>query len=367
MISFNQNAVSLLCILVGFVYSQRNLDDVCTLKSTGLQGVCKFIKDCPSAQEELQQHHVPQICSFHRFDPIICCPPVRKPGEISKKKCEEYSAYVNETYIPPIGLIDAEPVTSYECGHTVETLIVGGTEAQQKEFPHMAAIGYGSSIEDAGWFCGGTLLSDEYVLTAAHCLSNQNWGDAKWVKLGVTRLTSTHRKRQHIEVAELIPHPKYKAASHYYDIGLLKLKKLAKLNSFSRPACLYSKEEITAEKAIATGWGQTEFGGTSSNDLLKVTLELTDPNACTRLYRPWRRLQNGILSESQICAGSQLGNDTCQGDSGGPLQIYHIHDDIKCMYDIIGVVSFGKSCYGSPGVYTRVSYYIKWIEDIVWP
>ncbi|KAJ3644114.1 hypothetical protein Zmor_026787 [Zophobas morio] len=87
MISFNQNAVSLLCILVGFVYSQRNLDDVCIVQSTGLQGVCKLIKDCPSAQKKLQQHHLPQICGFHRFDPIICCPSVatRKPGEISKK------------------------------------------------------------------------------------------------------------------------------------------------------------------------------------------------------------------------------------------------------------------------------------------
>jgi secreted trypsin-like serine protease len=56
-----------------------------------------------------------------------------------------------------------------------------------------------------------------------------------------------------------------------------------------------------------------------------------------------------------------------QGDSGGPLQIYHVGDEIKCMYDIIGITSSSKFCLGNPGIYTRVSYFIKWIEDIVWP
>ncbi|XP_018562107.1 transmembrane protease serine 4-like [Anoplophora glabripennis] len=73
-----------------------------------------------------------------------------------------------------------------------------------------------------------------------------------------------------------------------------------------------------------------------------------------------------------ICAGSSIeSRDTCKGDSGGPLQVYHDKSQgIRCMYDIVGVTSFGKSCglaKNLPGVYTRVSAYIKWIEDTVWP
>lgn len=67
------------------------------------------------------------------------------------------------------------------------------------------------------------------------------------------------------------------------------------------------------------------------------------------------------------CYINKYYNILFQGDSGGPLQIYHSNDDIECMYDIVGITSFGKACSGSPGVYTRVSKYIEWIENIVWP
>ncbi|KAJ3644249.1 hypothetical protein Zmor_026917 [Zophobas morio] len=192
-------------------------------------------------------------------------------------------------------------------------------------------------------------------------------GNALWVRLGITRLTDRYR-RQQIKITERIPHPEYRVDSHCHDIGLLRLKKAARLNSFSQPACLYLDSEIRSERAIATGWGYTSYGGSTSNDLLKVVLDLFNQSTCSQYYQNHRRVTQGILDNLQVCAGSVKGNnDTCQGDSGGPLQIYHRGDAIKCMYDIIGVSSFGLGFVGSPGVYVRVSNYIKWIEDIVWP
>ena len=134
--------------------------------------------------------------------------------------------------------------------------------------------------------------------------------DAKWVKIGVTKLNSTFR-RQHFEIAELIRHPKYKSSSHYNDIGLIKLKKSARLNSYARPACLYVNEQISTRRAVATGWGRTAQEGDLSNDLLKVIIEFIDHDTCDSKYRNVRKLKKGILDDRQVCAGSE-GKDTCQ-------------------------------------------------------
>ncbi|XP_063907522.1 serine protease snake-like isoform X1 [Zophobas morio] len=355
-------------IFLGAVCCQKLIGDICIIKSTGAKGACTLFANCEKARVDLKQYfRFPQVCGFQETQLIVCCTPRRIPGEISKAKCEEYSRYVYKTSVPPIALYDAKPVTRNECGHQVTKLIVGGEAAGRKEFPHMAAIGYDSPGEGIKWLCGGTILSERYVLTAAHCLSDHNAGNALWVRLGVTNLNSTYR-RQEIKISERIPHPEYKPNSYYHDIGLLRLEKEAQLNSYSRPACLYLDSKITKKRAIATGWGHTSFNGATSNDLLKVVLDLFDQSTCGAYYQNYRKVSQGILDNLQVCAGSvDATKDTCQGDSGGPLQIYHTDNKIKCMYDIIGVTSFGRGCAGSPGVYVRISNYIKWIEDIVWP
>ncbi|XP_063907519.1 serine protease snake-like isoform X2 [Zophobas morio] len=372
-------------IFLGAVYCQKFIDDTCTIKSTGAKGVCTLFANCEKAREDLKYNRFPHVCGFQETQPIVCCPqsqnvtretsvteknaPVaRKPGEISRRKCEEYSQYVYEILVPPTGLVGQKPVKKYECGHQVTKLIVGGDPAGRKEFPHMAAIGYNSSDEGMQWLCGGSILSSRYVLTAAHCLCDVNAGKALWVRVGVTKLNDTSYHRQQIRIADRILHPEYRENSFYHDIALLRLERDVTLNLFSRPACLYLKSKIMAVTAIATGWGHTDFAGSTSNDLLKVMLDLYNETTCSRFYENERTLPQGILDNLHICAGSVEGhNDTCQGDSGGPLQIFHSGDNIRCMYDIIGVTSFGRGCAGGAGIYVRVSNYIKWIEDIVWP
>lgn len=140
-----------------------------------------------------------------------------------------------------------------------------------------------------------------------------------------------------------------------------------RFNEFVRPACLWHKDHIdTDSQAIATGWGVTKFGGQKADDLLKVSLNLFPFDECKKLYGRHRRIPKGILA-SQLCAGSRNGEDrdTCQGDSGGPIQV--MAKGNSCLFYIVGITSFGKSCASNaPGVYTKVSSYLSWIEQVVW-
>lgn len=107
-------------------------------------------------------------------------------------------------------------------------------------------------------------------------------------------------------------------------------------------------------------------GGDRSDDLLKVQLNIFRNNECDAFFDRTRKLPDGIV-ESQLCAGNRGGRkDTCEGDSGGPLQV--VNPGNNCIFHVIGLTSFGKSCglANSPGVYTRISSYLDWIEANVW-
>jgi len=149
----------------------------------------------------------------------------------------------------------------------------------------------------------------------------------------------------------------------------LVLERNVEFNIYVRPACL-PEELSNFDLVIATGWGRVEWGGLTSNELQKVTLQTFTYEECNQTYRYDinRRLTNGIDDNTQLCCGSKSeAKDTCQGDSGGPIQI--VHKTIHCSYIIVGVTSFGKYCgaINIPGVYTRVSTYKPWIESIIWP
>ncbi|CAH0396140.1 unnamed protein product [Bemisia tabaci] len=117
--------------------------------------------------------------------------------------------------------------------------------------------------------------------------------------------------------------------------------------------------------------GGTLISGKRSDVLQKVKLEVINNTLCDQLYdkerrEPNRALERGII-ETMLCAGKLDGGaDTCQGDSGGPFGLPS--PDNVCQHILVGVTSFGKFCgqENSPGVYTRVSSYLPWIENIVW-
>ncbi|XP_046384347.1 serine protease Hayan-like isoform X1 [Ischnura elegans] len=296
----------------------------------------------------------------------------RGPGTAALKKCSE----VSELVCPNISGVNTSSRAVYN------QLLVQGEKTREREFPHMAAIGYGEA-DRIVWLCGGSLISEKFIMTAAHCLVSQNLGPAQWVHLGAERLQDSLRggnleamPGQTHPIVRRIRHPDYRPPSKYNDIALLELgpavgdASLPTMSASIYPACLHVEKDDTVARAVATGWGRVGLGEELSPDLLKVELNIVDHSTCNDSYEveisttSW--LERGIDS-SLICAGEPGdAKDTCLGDSGGPLQ--YITDD-SCVHKILAVTSFGKGCGlgNAPGAYTRVSYYISWIENIIWP
>ncbi|KAJ6640320.1 Serine protease snake [Pseudolycoriella hygida] len=286
----------------------------------------------------------------------------------SEQKCEEYSKLAtHSSTIQGLSVFSShQELTVPSCTHPTG-LIVGGEVAKAGEFPHMAVIGWTSNGE-VDWKCGGSLISEYFVLTAAHCSSVYGI-PPDIVRLGDQNLVRQDDKAepQEYRVASVIVHPDYRHSSNYFDIALIRLAPQVTFTRFIRPACLWQSYYVNSTKTIATGWGQLEFAGDRSDELRKVSLNIIDNSQCQQLYEKSKKLKDGIVS-TQLCAGYlEGGRDTCQGDSGGPIQV--ITPRNQCIFHIIGITSFGKGCaaVNAAGVYTRVSSYLDWIESIVWP
>ncbi|KAK7794493.1 hypothetical protein R5R35_004712 [Gryllus longicercus] len=254
-------------------------------------------------------------------------------------------------------------------------LVTGGEQAKKSEFPHMALLGYGEyaqqNLEDmeeaSPWQCGGSLISDRFVLTAAHCVVPEA---PRWVRVGELVVGSTRDSpHEDVAVAQALPHPGYRRPRLYHDIALLRLARPLAFSEGVRPACLYVRRPAPATKAVATGWGATDRFNVleKSRELMKVVFPIHDTEVCQKTYPPDEKQPEGFLGESMVCAGSlKSDKDTCKGDSGGPLQVRL--EQPYCMYGLVGLTSFGKHCGSkNPSVYTRVAHYVPWIESVVWP
>ncbi|XP_036150664.1 transmembrane protease serine 9 [Monomorium pharaonis] len=290
-------------------------------------------------------------------------------GTVSERKCEKYVNEVTGTSSETSTTSSSSNViTISACDRyslvTFGITVVGGTEALVGEFPHMVALGK-RNPNGFTLMCGGTLISHTWVLSAAHCTHGPNGGPNE-AKIGYHKLTDKTGIK--IAIKNIIRHPNYNPPTLYNDIALIQLENAVKFNTSIRPACLFQQHNTVPTRVWISGWGVTEFSGEVSNGLQKAQLDLIDNSLCTAKYTSYREVPQGIMS-NMICAGdsSTWSKDTCQGDSGGPLQV--IHPDNPCVYQVMGITSFGQGCATTevPGVYTRVSHYLQWIEEIVWP
>ncbi|KAL1398102.1 hypothetical protein pipiens_009239 [Culex pipiens pipiens] len=287
---------------------------------------------------------------------------------IAEKKCSEYREKTIQTsMIIPLTL-NPRPIQiqRFNCSKTVD-LIVGGEAAKPGEFPHQALLGYADANAPEGYRfdCGGSLISERFVLTAAHCFAK---GYPKIIRLGEHSLDDEYDNQVDFNIEKFYKHPNHRFKSAYNDIALIKLDQNVKFSKIIRPACLWTGSALNVSSVIATGFGLNDTAGDKADILQKVMLDFLDREQCDEKFGSLAKFPRGVV-DSQLCIGSKRGGkDTCQGDSGGPVQV--ITEPKGCTYHVLGLTSTALQGCGigqSEAIYTRVSSYIDWIEKIVWP
>ncbi|EDW00876.1 GH20776 [Drosophila grimshawi] len=244
--------------------------------------------------------------------------------------------------------------TDCVCGvANTQKRIVGGQETEVHQYPWVAMLLYGERF-----YCAGSLLNDQFLLTASHCV----YGFRK-ERISV-RLLEHDRKMSHLQkidrkVAEITTHPKYNARNYDNDIAVIKLDEPVEFNEILHPVCMPTPgRSFKGETGVVTGWGAIKVGGPTSDTLQEVQVPILSQDACRK-----SRYGNKI-TDNMLCGGyDEGGKDSCQGDSGGPL---HIVPNGTREYQIAGVVSWGEGCAkaGYPGVYARVNRYGTWIKNL---
>lgn len=230
--------------------------------------------------------------------------------------------------------------------------VVGGGEVSDSEHPWAVNILYNSS-KGLVQYCGGTLLENGWVLTAAHCLET----NARKLEFSVYLAEKLGRKSFRSLIT--LKNNKYSGGSiPSFDVGLVKINISTQNMKHTVPACIPSDSNIEGRKAKLFGWGlqhEEYWNSTSSKSMKEISVKIIKNSECFFARNQFARFEE----DNMVCAGQiQSGVDACKGDSGGGLMVGR---------SVVGVVSWGLGCgrTNRPTVYSRVSASYSWIQTIV--
>ncbi|XP_028041354.1 trypsin-3 [Bombyx mandarina] len=228
--------------------------------------------------------------------------------------------------------------------------IIGGRPAPPGKWPWQVAVL--NRFKEA--FCGGTLVSLRWVVTAAHCVRRR-----LYVRLGEHDLLLRNYGELEMKVTEAVVHPRYDPDTVINDVAMLRLPTSARPDLGHGIACLPNTHQSLPPhtSCIILGWGKkrpTDVHGTRV--LHEAQVSTIQQGVCRRSY--WQY----AITDDMVCAGRGR-RDSCAGDSGGPL----LCRDRSNRYVLQGITSFGDGCgkRGKYGIYTRTAGYVTWIKDVM--
>ncbi|XP_036394618.1 serine protease hepsin isoform X1 [Megalops cyprinoides] len=256
-------------------------------------------------------------------------------------------------------------VLCQDCGRRslTEDRIVGGEESRLGRWPWQVSLQY-----DGAHQCGGSIISDRWIVSAAHCFPERYHHLSRWrVLLGSIYRTATHKSVHVAEVRTVVFHSSYlpfvdpNIDDNSRDIAILALTTPLQFTDYIQPVCLptYGQRLVEGKMGTVTGWGNTEYYGQPPDVLQEANVPIISDAVCNA-----PEYYDNQITTSMFCAGYEKGGiDACQGDSGGPF----VSEDTLSKarrYRLLGVVSWGTGCAMArkPGVYTKVSRFLPWIS-----
>merc|ERR1711962_1568873 len=278
-----------------------------------------------------------------------------------KKNCAKTCGFCNGPEITTQVPQTTQPSGgSGTCGQKASghTRIVGGTNARPGDWPWQASVHYSWSPGINRQWCGGTLIDEEWVLSAAHCFDDKNVR-RYWFKLGEHDLRVDSTSEQTRRAKEIHVYPQYNTKTSDYDLALIKLESKVQLNDRVRTACLpgANTQFPAGTNCAISGWGKLSESIAGPAILQQAQVPLASQAACQKAYHRYK------ITDRMICAGAAQGKiDACQGDSGGPL----VCKDSQDAWYVVGATSWGVGCArrGLYGVYADVKNTRQWVNKV---